>query len=201
MRKFLWMAAVAAVGLSSAAQANITPVLTSVTAEGGLFRYAYQVTLDSDQGLINGSKISIFDFAGFAGGLTTSNPTFAAGTELFTSGQLTPPGFTDDAAVTNLTMTWTDDAYHSAGGPFAETNFVLTALSTFNHTRFDGYSAVAVKNNGASVGMRTDNVGPISVPFGTSVPEPASWALLMVGFGGMGALIRARRRSAISSAV
>ncbi|THD55551.1 FxDxF family PEP-CTERM protein [Phenylobacterium sp.] len=29
---------------------------------------------------------------------------------------------------------------------------------------------------------------------GATVPEPASWALMMMGFGGAGALIRARRR-------
>lgn len=194
MRKVLWVAAVAVIGFASAAQANITPVMTGVTAEGSLFRYTYQVSLDSDQGLINGSKLSIFDFAGFAGGLTTSDATFAAGTELFTSGMLTPPAFTDDPTVTNLTLTWTGDAYHNTGGPFPETNFTLTALSRFNTTRFDGYTATAVKNNGISIGQATNNVGPISVPFAAGVPEPASWAMLIVGFGGVGAMSRSRRR-------
>ena len=200
MSKFLWAAAVAAVGFASVAQANITPVMTGITAEGNLFRYTYQVTLDSDQGLINGSKMAIFDFAGFAGGLTTSNPIFAAGTELFTSGQLTPPAFTDDPTVTNLTLTWTDGNYHSAGGPFPETNFTLTALSRYNTTRFDGYSSVAVKNNGMAVGQATNNVGPVVVPF-AAVPEPASWALIIIGFGGVGGVLRNRRSSRALAAV
>lgn len=200
MRKLLWLAAAAAIGFSGAAQANITPVLTSVTPQGSLFLYTYQVTLDSDQGFLNGSKTSIFDFAGFSGGLTSSNPTFAAGTELFTTGQLTPPAFADDPNVVNLTMTWTDGAFHNTGGPFPETQFTLTALSTFGATHFDGYSSTAVKNNGPSVGQRTDNVGPVEVPFSAGVPEPTSWALLIVGFGGAGALLRSRRRLSSATA-
>lgn len=34
MRKFLWVAVAAAAGLASAAQANIVPVMTGITAEG-----------------------------------------------------------------------------------------------------------------------------------------------------------------------
>lgn len=193
MRKLLWIAAIAAVGLSSAAHANITPVLSGVVADGSLFRYTYLVTLDSDQGLIDGSKLAIFDFAGFAGGLTSSDVNFVPGTELFTTGMLTPPAFTDDPAVTNLTLTWAGGGYHNAGGPFPETNFTLSALSTFNSIRFDGYTGHAVKNNGATTGQATNNVGPVSVPFSAGVPEPASWALMLMGFGGLGAVLRRRR--------
>ena len=196
-RLFLAAATAASFGLIGAAHANITPTLTSVTAEGANFRYSYQVTLDSDQGLINGSKIAIYDFAGFAGGLTTSDPVFAAGTE-FTSAGLTNPNFTDDPTVLNLTMTWTDGAYHTSGGPFPETNYTLTALSRFRSTTFDGYSSRAVKNNGATVGLATNNTGPVAVPFAGGIPEPASWALMILGFGGVGAGLR-RRRTGIAT--
>ena len=33
--------------------------------------------------------------------------------------------------------------------------------------------------------------------FGTGVPEPASWALMIVGFGAMGAMLRRRRMAAV----
>ena len=29
---------------------------------------------------------------------------------------------------------------------------------------------------------------------GTAVPEPMSWALMLVGFGGLGAMLRSNRR-------
>ena len=32
------------------------------------------------------------------------------------------------------------------------------------------------------------------------VPEPASWALMLTGFGGLGAMLRARRRPAAATA-
>lgn len=200
MRKIFWLAAAAALGLAGAAQANITPTLTSVTPQGALFLYTYQVTLDSDQGFINGSKLSIFDFSGFAGGLTTSDPIFAVGTEMFTTGMLTPPAFTDDPNIVNLTMTWLDGNFHNEGGPFPETNFTLTALSTLNSVRFDGFTGVAVRNNGDAVGQITDNVGPVAVPFSAGVPEPTSWAMIILGFGGAGAMIRTRRRLRLVSA-
>jgi hypothetical protein len=35
---------------------------------------------------------------------------------------------------------------------------------------------------------------------GGSLPEPASWGLMIVGFGGMGAVLRSRRRLPATSA-
>jgi hypothetical protein len=55
------------------------------------------------------------------------------------------------------------------------------AVSTFSFSS-DGEDFVVQRTN--------DDTGPTS-----SVPEPASWAMMLVGFGGMGALLRNRRRS------
>ncbi|HEX4711933.1 PEPxxWA-CTERM sorting domain-containing protein [Phenylobacterium sp.] len=45
----------------------------------------------------------------------------------------------------------------------------------------------------------TGNVGAI-LQTGGGVPEPASWALMLVGFGGLGAALRLRRRHALALA-
>jgi hypothetical protein len=190
--KNLLLGAGAALLLATTAQANITPVLASVTPSGSNFLYTYQVTLDTDQGLVPGSKTSIFDFAGYVpGSVTSSSAFFVAGSELFTSGLITNPLFTDDPTITNLTLT-SNSTFNASNGPFPETNFTLTALSTFNSTASDGYASGAVKNNGTAMGP-TFNVGPVEVPISGAIPEPATWGLMILGFGGVGAMIRRRK--------
>jgi hypothetical protein len=191
MKKLL-LAAAAVLCTASAAQASIIPVLTSVTPEGGLFRYSYQGTLAGDQGVTQGSKLVIFDFAGFSGGFQVPNPFITASTELFSG--MTAPGQTDDPTIANLVFTWNGPDFNATGGPFTDVDFNgLSALSTFSGTRLDGFAALAVKNNEVP-GTLTINAGSVLVP--SAIPEPASWALMILGFGGVGALVRSRRLSA-----
>jgi hypothetical protein len=42
--------------------------------------------------------------------------------------------------------------------------------------------------------------GTISFEVASGVPEPAAWALMIVGFGGMGAALRRRRQTGFSAA-
>ena len=43
-------------------------------------------------------------------------------------------------------------------------------------------------------------VGIDDVTLGTAVPEPATWAMLLIGFGGLGAAMRSRRRRSAATA-
>jgi len=193
MKKLL-LAAAAVLCTVSAAHASIIPVLTSVTQEGDLFRYSYQGTLAGDQGVTQGSKLVIFDFAGFAGGFQVPSPFITASTEM--SSGLFAPGQTDDPNVTNLVFTWNGPDFHATGGPLDPVDFNgLSALSTLNLTGLDGYAAVAVKNNEAT-GTLTTNAGSVLVPISGAVPEPATWGLMILGFGGVGAMVRTRKRAA-----
>jgi hypothetical protein len=49
-------------------------------------------------------------------------------------------------------------------------------------------------------GSGQDAIGVDDVRFQTAVPEPAAWAMMLVGFGGLGAVMRSRRRMAAASA-
>lgn len=100
----------------------------------------------------------------------------------------------------------------SGGGQGGSDGNVLTALGQAGNPLLVGvglpynpgaveYGAQLSGYNPAKVVLQFSNgnpaliassVGEISVP--TGVPEPASWALMLVGFGSMGALLRRSRR-------
>ena len=75
-----------------------------------------------------------------------------------------------------------------------------------NFTPSDGQSLSAATASGSSSQLLARSPLPIIlVPQGfagaaaatvTAVPEPAGWAMMLVGFGGLGALLRRRRAAA-----
>jgi PEP-CTERM motif-containing protein len=200
--KTLLLAASAVLCISSVAYASITPVLDTITADGSNFDFNYHVTLSGDQGLTNGSKVIIFDFAGYVpGSIFAPSPDIAATTELTSNfdtsagGVQINPVFTDDPTIANLVFTYIGPDFHTSGGPFADITFDgLTATSTLGGFVLDGFSSRAISNDGmGTVGTASFNNGAVAVA-AAAVPEPASWAMLIVGFGGAGALLRAKRR-------
>ena len=71
-----------------------------------------------------------------------------------------------------------------------------------------GFRLLANQNNTFSVNFTLNNVpnvGTISVTeliqqgTGFAVPEPASWALMILGFGGVGAALRRRQGVAVTA--
>ena len=70
--------------------------------------------------------------------------------------------------------------------PYAFINFTAASGVTFDEIDF--------VQNGAWGGLETDNHTIASIA--AACPEPAVWALMMVGIGGMGAALRVRRRRA-----
>ncbi len=204
--KTLLLAAAAAL-CAGAAQASIIPVLVNVTDNhNGTFTFNYTATLAADQGLVSTgptpSELVIFDFAGYVpGSIASASSLFTASTEL-TSALPLPPTKTDNPAITNLVWTYNGPAYRNTGGPAGtSTDFTgLSALSTFGLSSQGAFSALAVKNSGAQANTLTLNQGFVNVPVSGGVPEPASWALMIMGFGGIGTMLR-RRRYPVRSAV
>jgi len=205
--KRLLFAAGAALLVSSAAQASIVPILTSITANGSNFDFNYNATLSGDEGLVNGSTLVIFDFAGYVPGsifassaniatsiVMTANFNTAAG------GVQVSPTFTDDPTIPDLVFTYIGPDFQTSGGPFVSSVFSgLRATSTLGGLTLDGFSARAISNSGlGTVGTASFNNGAVGVA-AALVPEPASWCMLIAGFGGVGSLLRARRRRTAQS--
>ena len=62
-------------------------------------------------------------------------------------------------------------------------------LLSFRADQAGAFSAFIKADGGDNISVLVDNVSLDA----TAVPEPASWAMMLAGFGGMGALLRRRR--------
>jgi hypothetical protein len=194
--KELLSAAIALIGLSSAAHASLMPVLNTVTLIGTDYEFSYSATLTGDTGLAEDDVLVIFDFGGYVDG-SISAGIYAGSIDAyveFTSPLTPPPGYVDDPTIVNLVFKWIDALpFNALGGPFQDVDFAgLTARSISSDTRIDGYAAITTINNGAAVGLPAFDQGPVAVP----VPEPserATGVLMMLAFGVAGATLRTRR--------
>lgn len=76
---------------------------------------------------------------------------------------------------------------------------VITGLSIADGARF-GFRWVDVDTTGSDHGIGVDNlsIGSTLVPVPGGVPEPSTWALLILGFGTVGASLRRRRTHAFA---
>src|SRR5579872_4387697 len=186
----LALAAVAAVAFTGSAQASVIPFLNTVTADGSNFKFSYTGQLAPDQGVTNGSELVIVDFAGYVpGSVFSSLPNVTASvSNTLPTGLLLNPGFTDNPTIPDLVFTYTGPNFQTTGGPFSSiTNFAgLGADSIFGQMGAGSFSAKAVTNVGPLSGTAAFNVGEVNVP---AVPEPATWAMMLVGFFGLGALL------------
>jgi hypothetical protein len=200
--KKLLFAAVALLGLSTAAHAAVHPVLDTVTLVGSDYEFGYSATLSGDTGFVDGNFLIIYDFAGYIAG-SISAGIYAADIDAYvenTSAQA-PIGYDDDPTLANLVFKWNGAPFNASGGPFADVDFAgLTARSSFAGTRLDGYSGKTTINNGAATGQPAFNFGAVAVADGgggggADVPEPGVWALMILGFGLSGTALRMRRRT------
>jgi hypothetical protein len=152
---------------------------TGVTIEGGetLTPAGGQARLDTLDGKIS----TPFTFRGFANQLVGFDLT--DGGLAFTETEFRIFGGT----ATELTLTFVD----TAGEVFQQT-FGIPANGFFNARTLDGqlidYFSLAA--NGTIGDVRQIRIGGVT----GIVPEPATWAMMLLGFGAAGAMLRTRRR-------
>lgn len=195
-------AAVAALGLTAPASAAVL-TLQGITNNGPSdFTFNYQGTLGPDEGLRAGDRLIIYDFGGYIPGSISAdgNANVAVSTEFTSPGGFVTPGFNDDPNVINLVFTYTGPDFRNVGGPYTPLDFSgLSARSTFGSTAVDAFFTLTTKNNpdGVPGGSNTAvfTLGQVTVPV-AAVPEPATWAMMLGGFGLIGATTRRRTRLA-----
>jgi hypothetical protein len=192
MRNYM-LAAVAAVGIAGSAQAVTIPAGTASFA----FLFNPTVTLGASTGTYSGTG-NIFTTSatgGYTGangpGTTTGTFTFSdtVGSTLATS----LPLFLNFGNYTFSASSIETIGYSSLNNG-ADNAISLYLLGT---TIANGFAATA-----ASVTLQLNNTGgsafsvgaTLSSPPTLSVPEPATWAMLLGGFGFVGAVMRTNRR-------
>jgi hypothetical protein len=140
--------------------------------------YQLKFTAGADQGFV--------DF-------TTASPWTPAGTAVTgASGKI------DGSSITGLSNYASADNILYAAAPPVDYNgvSVSTALDTFNFANYFGsfvLTKASVNPNGYPQDLSAIN-GAIA-----GVPEPATWAMMLMGLSGFGALLRSSRRNALTA--
>lgn len=196
MKKWV-LAAAAAVGLAGTAQGAVITLQGVATNGPGDFTWTYQGTLGPDEGLRAGDQLIVYDFAGYIDGSIFDPSDFVTSSvEFVSSAPIAVPGSIDDPNLVNLVFTYTGPDFRNEGGPFAPFDFNgLGARSTYGNIAESNFYTLTTKNNPDNVpaGSNTPvySVGLVSAP---AVPEPATWAMMVGGFGLLGAATRRRSR-------
>jgi len=203
MKKWVLAASAAFCFAGSANAAVVT--LEDVTQNGANdFTFSYQGTLGPDEGVRSGDRLVIFDFNGYIdGSIFSPSPNVVASVEFSSPMALVTPGYNDDASIANLVFTYVGPDFRNEGGPFAPFDFNgFGARSTFGSTTLDAMFTLTTKNNpdnrpGGS-GTPIFTLGSVSVP--NAIPEPATWAMMIGGFGLIGMASRRRSRTQVTYA-
>jgi opacity protein-like surface antigen len=184
--KTLFLAAVAAFALSGAAQASV-------------------VTIDFDA-MTSGSPVGAFysgvgvTMSGFTvtNGFGASSPPNLAYDSGGTAEIDTTFGFTALSFTSGFFMPGTVEVYSGAGG----TGTLLGSLSGLLGNPF-AFSPFSIPLSGVAhsvvVSGPAGMLGFDDLRFTTGVPEPATWALMIGGFGLAGVALRRRRPAAIAA--
>jgi PEP-CTERM motif len=219
------MKLLSSVALAAAMALATTAAHAAITvSQSAYYSYATDVTSFS-----SANVICDFDSACTGGNSFVFAGGSAPGTGIFTGTianiSQEPPGDTTAYASVlgpNGTATLT------LGGPYANISFFMGSPDTYNSISFFGAGGVALGSftgaqftgppangnpalgeritfnfNGAAVqtvqfasttnSFEFDRVGTLAVP------EPATWAMMLVGFGGIGAMIRRRRQVLVTA--
>jgi hypothetical protein len=168
-------------GLTVTGVTNQSATGVSITGGETLVGNGGQARVQSLDGLIN----TAFTYNGVANqelGFDLSDPAKA-----FTSAEFRI--FVGGGTATQATLTFVD----TAGQQFQST-FAIPSNGFFNAQATNGeqINFFSVGTNGSFEDARQIRIGGIGA-IGALVPEPASWALMIMGVGGIGASLRRRR--------
>ena len=197
-------AAAAAIAFASAAQATITVYTANLSGpnesppNSSLGTGTAFVTIDD---MLNTMRVQV-TFSGLTPTTTAGLPSGTTASHIHTP---TAAPFTGTAGVATTTPTFPGFPLGVTSGTYDNLFDLLTA-STYNpaFVTATGGTVAGARTallNGIASGEAYLNIHTNQVPGGeirgflVAVPEPASWALMLIGFGAIGATMRRRKVS------
>jgi hypothetical protein len=112
--------------------------------------------------------------------------------ELFSLSSLHLADFYDEGAASEVLFTFFDGAETTTETIRLDQAKGLQAFA-LNRGRLQWFSLTPT-----GAGMQIDNLN-FGSPIASAVPEPATWAMMILGLGGVGAVLRTRRREGLAS--
>ncbi|MGI4877557.1 MAG: PEPxxWA-CTERM sorting domain-containing protein [Janthinobacterium lividum] len=198
MKKFIL--ALAAVALSGVAHASITPVLVGSPTEvsKGLYSYTYDATLASDQAIASGSYFTLYDFYGFTSvGAVPANWTASESFIGKTPAKTLP---TDSASILNVTFNYNGPVLNFDGQTKERDLGHFTVFATSGKLVYNDFTSLGILNSGPVKGTNVATVGSNAVGVaGSTVPEPTTWATMVMGLGLVGFSLRRRSRESVAA--
>jgi len=189
-------AALASLGAIAPLAANATTINYDFTGASPLGAYTAEFSLD----VVGGQAIS--------GTGTISGADFS-GTEDLTLITLATPGVeVDGGGLLGYRSNDGTDIFDAGTSAPIDSNGLIFAIGTnAPQAGQDALYAVWDNGGGSYQSFFTGKTGAGSQDFygygsaaGGAVPEPAVWGMMLVGFGGMGAAMRQRRKAAVAAA-
>jgi hypothetical protein len=194
MRKYV-LAAIAAAGIAGSAQAVTIPAGTA----SFVYLYNPTVTTGATSGSYDGTG-SIFTTSatgGYAGaqGTGTTIGSFSFSNTVGDTLATSQPLFFSFGDYTFSASSVSTIGYSSTGtGTKNDTAISLYLLGTTIANGFDATDASVTLQLNRTGGSAFSAAATLASPPSSAVPEPASWAMMLGGFGMMGAAMRSSRR-------
>jgi hypothetical protein len=146
--------------------------------------------------MAGGAQAAVFDFT-FANGTDSGSGVFTATGTGPTYTVTGVSGMVDGNAITGISSyALADELLSFPPGEPADIGGIAfsTATDQYNIYAYTG-GPWLIKFSVDPVGTDANNGAPLNSFTVTPVPEPMSWALMLVGFAGLGAAMRGRRRA------
>ena len=188
MQRFLIIAAgLTAATVLAASQVQASTWVLDYTATNGATPSEADLTLDvSDVRNTNNGSNSGFDVLGISGQVDGDSIT----------GLIANPGLPNASTSADGWFIY-DNVFYAGQSPvLSNPGLLFTGASGAEYNLFsDNATTYELYQARAGVGFTENSVGTLAA---VAVPEPASWMLMIVGFGGVGAVLRRRRHAQLS---